>query len=75
MASIDATAEREMCTCCGEVKPTTDFRPDPRKLNGLHSWCLDCERTFARERAQRRRERCLWARYTMYGISLQGETG
>lgn len=62
---------REMCTCCGQVKPLADFRPDPRKVNGLQSWCLDCERTLARERAQRHRERDLRTRFTMYGISLQ----
>lgn len=63
--------EGEMCTCCGQVKPVDAFRPDPRKRNGLHSWCLDCERALACDRARRRRERSLWARFTMYGIDLR----
>jgi hypothetical protein len=31
------------CTCCGEVKPTTEFCKDKTKPTGLDSYCTKCK--------------------------------
>jgi hypothetical protein len=41
------------CSHCGGTKPATVeyFAPRPAKLNGLTSWCRECQRTKERNRA------------------------
>lgn len=31
------------CTRCRKKKPALAFAPHPKKLNGLNSWCRDCQ--------------------------------
>lgn len=35
-------ADDKMCTGCGETKSKSDFHRDPRRLDGLYSWCKSC---------------------------------
>lgn len=39
-----------MCSRCGADKPSGDFGPDKKKLNGLFSWCRACCAAQARAR-------------------------
>jgi hypothetical protein len=57
------------CTHCGETKPEAEFPANPRKKNGLSSWCRDChneardrsyERKLERLIAERQKERAEW---------------
>lgn len=41
------------CTHCREAKGPAEFRPEPRKRNGLSSWCKDCGRGAARDYKKR----------------------
>lgn len=36
------TATDKACTSCSEVKPKSSFHRDPRRVDGLHSWCKRC---------------------------------
>jgi hypothetical protein len=62
--------ETVVCRKCGEAKRCDEFKPNPRKRNGLSSYCRDChnaatrswreeQRALVREalEARRRRER------------------
>jgi hypothetical protein len=45
------------CTHCGQSKPETDFPANPRKQNGLSSWCRDCHNESSRRSHERAWER------------------
>lgn len=71
----DLTAEDPFatCACCGQVKPLEAFSPDTRKLNGRHSWCIDCRAEAMRDYRQRHKCRDLRTRFTAYGLYLREE--
>ena len=42
------------CTHCQQTKPETDFSANPKKQNGLSSWCRTCHHEASdRSRAKR----------------------
>lgn len=44
-ADVKATrlaAADKTCTRCGETKLKSDFHKEPRRVDGLHSWCKAC---------------------------------
>ena len=45
------------CTRCGQIKVETDFPANPRKQNGLSSWCRDCHNESSRRSHERAWER------------------
>jgi hypothetical protein len=36
------------CRKCGETKPVSEFRRNPRVRDGLSSWCSECHRDATR---------------------------
>ncbi len=63
---FDAPDETSCCSCPDHVGspvlPLSAFSPHPGKVNGVQSWCRECE-----ARRKRLARRNLRARYTMYG--------
>jgi hypothetical protein len=57
------------CVRCGRALPPTAFRANPRKRNGLHSWCNACQVARTRQwRSENRdaineRRRAWWAEH------------
>lgn len=45
------------CKRCGQNKPSSAFRPDPRYRDGFGSWCIACHRERNSEWAKENRER------------------
>lgn len=45
------------CKRCGQNKPTSAFRPDPRYRDGFGSWCFYCHRARNSEWAKENRAR------------------
>lgn len=41
-------SESVVCVRCKAAKPREDYRAEPRKLNGLTSYCIDCIREIDR---------------------------
>lgn len=60
------------CSRCQTDQPTTCFRRDTKRRDGLNPWCRDCSLKYQRERHQkdptRRRRQTLEQRY---GITLE----
>jgi hypothetical protein len=44
------------CRNCGQVKPSEEFRRNPRCRDGLSSWCSDCHSAATRAYRARIRE-------------------
>lgn len=51
------TAASKVCTKCGKRVRLEYFRSDPRKLDGLKSWCKPCENAAALARYTKSRRR------------------
>lgn len=47
----------KLCKRCGQNKPTSAFRPDPRYRGGFGSWCIACHRERNSEWAKENRAR------------------
>jgi 5-methylcytosine-specific restriction endonuclease McrA len=45
------------CKRCEQLKPTTEFRADPRYRDGFGSWCVECHRAKSSEWARENRAR------------------
>lgn len=41
-------APEKLCSRCGTTKPKDDFYTDPRRADGLYSWCKECFRAHCR---------------------------
>lgn len=52
-AAIESPAKT--CTKCGTEKQKGDFHADPRRVDGLHSWCKACFAAHQREAGPRER--------------------
>jgi 5-methylcytosine-specific restriction endonuclease McrA len=50
-------ASTKQCAVCKVERPIADFGPDKAKNDGLRSYCRECDRRLARERAQKAKER------------------
>ena len=46
--------ECKKCQRCLRLKPLKDFYADPRKSDGLHSYCKDCFNKGNKARRQRK---------------------
>lgn len=51
----------KVCSKCKVPQPTTNFRKDRRKKDGLTSWCKGCWKKYDRDTAEKRKTRSrLW---------------
>jgi 5-methylcytosine-specific restriction endonuclease McrA len=50
-------ASTKRCAVCKVEQSVGNFGPDKAKNDGLRSYCLECDRRLARERAQKAKER------------------
>ena len=41
--------DKKRCTCCGVVKPVSEFNANPRSADGYQSWCRPCAAAKARQ--------------------------
>lgn len=67
-ARVEATAARvaaatKVCTSCGTEKSKTEFHADPRRVDGLYSWCMACFRSHCRDAYDPAEGAARWARY------------
>lgn len=51
---INEYTDHNVCTRCNLAKRREYFPTDPRKENGLHSWCKRCQREAAKTRYERK---------------------
>lgn len=49
--------QTKQCSRCGEIKPVSEFRPQPGRLYGVRSQCKICNRESRNESRYRRGER------------------
>ena len=50
--------ETKGCRKCGQLKPVSEFRRNPRCRDGLSSWCSECHNAASQQwRARKRAEK------------------
>lgn len=50
---------RKQCATCKEIKPVSEFRPQPKDKTGLRPWCKPCDRMKNKHSYERHREKRL----------------
>lgn len=54
---MKTSTQRKVCTKCSKRRATTKFGPNPNTIDGLQSWCRECQATYIRERRKSDPER------------------